>query len=389
MLLAAIGFTLLTGATGRADTVGRQFPLYVGDNVGGAVVKVDSSGNVTQFARIPGPESIAVAPNGDVYVTTDASQCCAASLYRLDSAGNATLLPNIVRPFALAFDDAGNLYAALQDQSVVRVDASGNPVPYGTGWLAGMAFGPDGHLYATRYTRDIYRMDDSGNLVLFTTLNTSSSFFGDGIAFDKAGNMYVGSGTNSVIMKVDTAGAQSVFANDGYIQGPWGMAADDNGALYIASARSGSIVKVTPDGTQSLFANNGIVAPIWIAFSRPALYVFSGFLAPVNSAPTVNTGKAGRTYPVTWNLKNQAGGNVSALSAVKSIGYQAVGCDAFDGGASDELIDAASTGGSGLRYDTTANQYVYNWASPAQSGCYTLTLTFDTNQAFQAYFKLK
>ena len=211
--------------------------------------------------------------------------------------------------------------------------------------------------------------------------------FWDGIAFDKAGSMYIGGGTNHVIMKIDAAGNQSVFAHDGYIRNPWGLAVDNNGALYIASAGSGSIVKVNPDGTQSVFAS-GIVNPIWIALSR-AFYTFSGFLEPVNSAPTVNTGKAGKTYPVKWSMKNQAGETVSALTAVKSIAYKAVGCDAFAGGATDDLVEAAATGGSGLRYDSTANQYLYNWASPPQAGCYTLTLTFDTNQAIQAYFKLK
>jgi hypothetical protein len=131
-------------------------------------------------------------------------------------------------------------------------------------------------------------------------------------------------------------------------------------------------------------ANDGLAASA--DDQAQILYGFSGFLAPINNPPTVNTGKAGKTYPVKWQLKDTSGAFVGTLAAVRSIKYKAVSCTSLS--SSTDPIETAASGGSALRYDSTANQYVYNWQTPSAPGCYELDVALNDDTTQVADFKL-
>jgi hypothetical protein len=118
-------------------------------------------------------------------------------------------------------------------------------------------------------------------------------------------------------------------------------------------------------------------------------WTLRGFYAPVDmGSSVVNTVKAGSTVPLKFEIF--AGSNeLTDTANVQSLGAKLVACGTFSGDSIDE-IELTATGGTALRYDTTAGQYIYNWKTPTGAAkCYIVTMTTDDGSKLSAQFKTK
>lgn len=114
-----------------------------------------------------------------------------------------------------------------------------------------------------------------------------------------------------------------------------------------------------------------------------------GFAAPIKGDATVNTAKAGSTVPVKWQLPDGNGSFIYSLGAVSAVQFQQSACEGF--GALENTVPTEATSTSGLHYDPTTNQYVYNWktAKSMSGNCYTMILRFNDGSDYRANFSLK
>lgn len=123
------------------------------------------------------------------------------------------------------------------------------------------------------------------------------------------------------------------------------------------------------------------------SFKVTVSFSFTGFTQPVDNNGVLNIVKGGQSVPLKWSLPNGSGGFISSLGVVQSIRQSTIAC--ASGTPTDE-IEATTTGASGLRYDSTANQFIYNWQSPKGAGsCYKVTATLTDGSAKSALFRTK
>ena len=175
-----------------------------------------------------------------------ASKCCAS----VD--GGPATSAWLEGPDGLAIDAAGNLYIyETQPGRVRKVNPAGIISTYaGTGTPGGAGDG-----------------GPAINAQLFATSGHN------GLAMDRAGNLYIADGNNQRIRKVDTAGIIRTVAGNGtpgfggdggpatsaMLQYPEGIAVDSAGNLYIADASNNRIRKVDTNGIITTVAGNGNV----------------------------------------------------------------------------------------------------------------------------------
>ena len=118
-----------------------------------------------------------------------------------------------------------------------------------------------------------------------------------------------------------------------------------------------------------------------------------GFFSPINMSSSTmkvwNTAKGGSTIPAKFEVF--AGNTELTDPAVAGMGYRRVSCQTGDV-VTDEIEQViTSTNQLGLRYDSTAGQFIYNWKTPTVSSttCYELKATLDDGGAITALFSLR
>jgi sugar lactone lactonase YvrE len=194
---------------------------YIADTYNHIVRKVDTSGKITTFAGTP--------------------QQCA---YTGD--GGAATSAKLCYPFGLAIDSSNNVYIADQSNHVVREVVAGTINTIAGTNRAGYA-------------------GDGGPA-------TSAELYNpEGVAVDKAGNVFIADTTNCRIRRVDAVTKTiTTFAGNGYcaftgdgiatengVNSPDGVQVDSNGNVFIADTNNERLRWVDASGNMTTFAGNG------------------------------------------------------------------------------------------------------------------------------------
>jgi hypothetical protein len=231
------------------------------------------------------------------------------------------------------------------------------------------------------------------------TAEGSAVTIASGTVSDVAGNE--GASINSGAFKIDLSDPTNVQFSGGPDAGGSYFFGDTPAApTCTADDAISGLNKCVVTGYSSAVGNHTMTATATDNAGRTTVatrsytvkpYTLNGFYQPIDMNDTVNTVKNGSTVAVKFELFKGAT-ELTSTSAVTSIKYNSITCGALAGDPED-AIETVATGGTSLRYDATAGQFIYNWTTPkgaSQVGkCYTLTMTAADSSSITAYFKLK
>jgi hypothetical protein len=144
----------------------------------------------------------------------------------------------------------------------------------GMGVATGIAFDPAGNLYVGDRSGTIFKIDRDRQIFVFAMLEPSVSAYH--LAFGINENLYVTGPTTSSfdsIQQIDPHGAVTIFYRG--LGRPQGLAVDVDNNLYVAASLNGrrGIVRVTPDRQASLVVSGQNL--VGLAFARDSSVVLA------------------------------------------------------------------------------------------------------------------
>ncbi|MBS1524734.1 MAG: hypothetical protein JST19_03735 [Bacteroidetes bacterium] len=263
-------------------------------------------------ASFSNPMGIAVDSSGNVYVadsrndkirkiTRDGMVSTLAGSGKDGAADGKGESASFFFPVAITAGPDGNVYVADTHNSLLRKITPGGVVTTIAGKDAvqtkdlpdslrridnpyGIAVARDGSVYFTNWAKDLVeKMTPEGKITIIAGNNNpgakdgvgarASFYLPEGIAIDKAGNLYVADCYNNMIRKVSKDGRVTTLAgkpgkkNFGSKDGkgaaasfshPCGIAVDKKGNVYVADVGNNKVRKITPDGMVTTLAGSGV-----------------------------------------------------------------------------------------------------------------------------------
>jgi len=213
------------------------------------------------------------------------------------SANGAGTSASFNGPLGIAIDGSGNIYAADEENNLIRkitpagivatlAGSGAQGAINGTGTAAsfnhptGVAVDASGNVYVADQSNNLIRKITPGGVVTtFAGSGTAGSANGTGVAAsfnlptviarDAAGNLYVTDLLNNLIRKINTAGVVTTLAGNGTADStngtgtaasfhyPTGITVDASGNIYVTDQLNHEIRKITSAGVVTTFAGNG------------------------------------------------------------------------------------------------------------------------------------
>ena len=252
--------TLLLAAGASAQN------LFVSDYIGQAVYEYTPGGTQSTFASgMNYPFGIAFDAAGNLYVANSGNNGGGGSITEITRDGTQSTFSSESDPIVLAFNHSGNLYAADYSDGNIYKYTGGVQSTFAGGFTTpiSMAFDSAGDLFVgSGYG------DGNGIITKITPGGTQSLFasglnFPGGMTFNGAGNLLVTEQDTGTILQYTLGGVESTFATTSY-SSLNGLAFDSAGNLFVGVS-SGSILEIAPGGGQSVFAS-GLGDPVGLAF---------------------------------------------------------------------------------------------------------------------------
>jgi hypothetical protein len=211
-----------------------------------------------------------------------------------------------------------------------------------------------------------------------------------GACEDQVGNS--NSGIDSAAFKIDlmspsvtvTGVANGATYTLGQVPAAGCNTSDGLSGVKISAAESSSggplgSVTVTCSGAEDVAGNTNSASATY-----NVVYAWNGFFQPIDNNGVYNQVNAGRTIPAKWSLGGNQGLDILAAGSPSSV---QVTCPSS--APVDALEETSTATVSGLKYDPSADQYIYNWTTlKTYAGtCRRFTVKLADDTVHSALFK--